>query len=146
MKISYLLLGLMVSSVFIASTYASNKEKVQSIINIAQIIENTSKYDKAKVKIRTLVFLKKIEERALFPCNTTELHERKYIFLDLFTETPNNKNFVKLNAEANLKYDKYKIYDQQCVVVEGTFYKSGTNGREVGRLVLDDISPNRLTK
>ena len=85
--------------------------------------------------------MKKIEERALFPCESSEsLYKEKYISLDLYTEPPNNTNFIELGAEANIKYEKYKIYGQQCVFVKGVFYKSNFNGREVGTLVLDDIS------
>jgi len=147
MKISYLFIGTIFLSVCITPTLASDKVEVLNTIDIAQVIENTNNYDKTTVSIKAFVSLKKIEERSLFSCESSEsLYKEKYIYLDLFTEIPNNKNFIKLGAEADIKYEKYKVYDQQCAIVKGVFYKSNINGREVGRLVLDDISANQVTE
>ena len=113
-------------------------------LEIKHVIANTGKYDGVKVNVIAFVLLKKIEEKSLFSCDSSNaLFEQNYIFLDLFTEEPNNENHVRLNKEASERYERYKRFDQSCAKVEGTFHMSKYKGREVGRIVVDNISELR---
>jgi hypothetical protein len=123
------------------TVFADQSEKS---LEIKHLIANSGKYDGVKVNVKAFVFLKKIEDKSLFSCDSNNaFFEQNYIFLDLFTEEPNNENHIRLNKEASEKYERYKRFDQSCAKVEGTFHMSKYEGREAGRIVVENISELR---
>jgi hypothetical protein len=133
------------STIFVLILFATSRfifsNENQIGIDVKQVTENADRYEGLQVTVIAYVLLKKTESRALFSCDSSnDLFRQKYIYLDLFSEEPNNKNHLKLNEEANAKYEKYSKFDQHCARVKGVFHISQFKGREVGTIVLQSIS------
>jgi hypothetical protein len=116
------------SSLFAAETH-----------DIKELIKNRSEFDQNIVVVKGYLVLKG-EERALYPCaDKIDFAKEEYVYMDLFTMQPNNKNFEAANKIANHNYKKYEIYHGKCVIVDGTFSINNAVGREQGNIVVNSI-------